>query len=169
MRRCSLHSLPVRGKKKLNDILIIQPIAKPHLRIGMEFLRVPAGRLATVFYKTEPQGLTSNQSSLPFDVEKANSDETLPPITQEKSKRSARISRELSDTKGHAFAWKNISLDIKVNGDRKRLLDGIDGKLSYFKGCATFFNHWDRLCKQRSNDRFDGCIGSWEGDFTSNK
>lgn len=33
------------------------------------------------------------------------------------------------DRKEHAFAWKNISLNIKTNDGKKSLLDGMDGEL----------------------------------------
>ena len=94
----------------------------------MERLKLPAGRLATVFYKTQPQHAGSRRQSISGDAEKGTSEDTLAPISIERSRRSARMSPNLLDRKEHAFAWRNVTLDINVNGTQKRLLDGIDGK-----------------------------------------
>ncbi len=95
----------------------------------MELLKLPAGRLATIFYKTEPQDLAFEKASIPSDIEKgSSSDDTLPPIVQSQSKRSRKFSQDLLDRKGHVFAWKNITLDIRVDKEQKRLLDDVDGE-----------------------------------------
>ena len=109
-----------------------QDIANDRFSVGMELLKLPAGRLATVFYKNEPQEpqcLAVEKPSMPSDVEKGSSDEELPPILAERSRRSGKASQDQMDRKGHAFAWKNISLDIKVDEGKKRLLDNLDGQL----------------------------------------
>ena len=95
----------------------------------MELLKLPAGRLATIFYKMEPQDLAFEKASIPSDIEKgSSSDDTLPPIVQPQSKRSRKLSQDLLDRKGHVFAWKNITLDIKIDKEQKRLLDDVDGE-----------------------------------------
>ena len=99
----------------------------------MEMLRLPAGRLATVFYKNEPQGYQENavaKPEMPSEMEKGSSDETLQIIVPERSRRSGRHLQDPLDRKGRAFAWRNISLDIKTSDGRKRLLDGMDGELT---------------------------------------
>ena len=94
----------------------------------MELLKLPAGRLATIFYKTEPQDLAFEKAVIPSDIEKGgSSDDTLLPIVQSRSKRSRKFSQDLLDRKGHVFAWKNITLDIRVDKEQKRLLDDVDG------------------------------------------
>ena len=99
----------------------------------MEILKLPAGRLATIFYKNEPQGYQDNASAkadMSSEIEKGSSDETLQSIVPERSRRSGKNPPDPLDRKGHAFAWKNISLDIKTSDGKKRLLDGMDGELS---------------------------------------
>lgn len=95
----------------------------------MGFLKLPAGRLATVFYKnepTEPQDRALKEASMPSHLEKGTSDDILPPMNPQRSR--PKQSQDLMDQKGHAFAWKNICLDIKADGGSKRLLDNMDGK-----------------------------------------
>ena len=99
----------------------------------MEIFKLPAGRLATVFYKKEPeeyQDSVVSRSDLPSEMEKGKSDETLQPIRPARSRRSTRNRVDQIHSKGHTFAWKNISLDIKADHSRKRLLDRIDGQLA---------------------------------------
>ena len=94
----------------------------------MEILKLPAGRLATVFYKNEPQQNQDARPDIPSEMEKGSSDDTLQTIVPEKSRRSARNLQDQLDRKGHTFAWKNISLDIKTGDGKKCLLDGMDGE-----------------------------------------
>ena len=99
----------------------------------MEIFKLPAGRLATVFYKKEPQEYQDGvlpESDLPSEMEKGKSDETLQPIFSTKSRRSTRNIEDQLDRNGHSFAWKNISLDIKIDHGKKRLLDRVDGELA---------------------------------------
>ncbi len=100
--------------------------------IGMEILKLPAGRLATVYFKDTPQEHHDDdavaKSDRPSLMEKGNSDQTLRPIVPERSRRSTRNIHDQLDRKGHAFAWKNITLDIKTNDGKKRLLDGMSGE-----------------------------------------
>ena len=97
----------------------------------MEIFKLPAGRLATVFYKNEPQEYQEDiaaKPDVPSEIEKGRSDNTLQSIVPERSRRSARNLQDQLDRKGHTFAWKNMSLDIKTGDGKKRLLDGIDGE-----------------------------------------
>ena len=97
----------------------------------MEIFKLPAGRLATVFYKNEPREYQDHvvaKPDMPSEMEKGSSDDTLPAIAPEKSRRSARNLQDQLDRKGHTFAWKDISLDIKTGDGKKRLLNGIDGE-----------------------------------------
>ena len=130
----------------------------------MEILKLPAGRLATVFYKNEPQEYRDDavaEADISSEVEKGSSDKTLRPIAPERSRRSARSQQDQLDRKGHTFAWKNIALDIKTSDGKKRLLDNIDGELPMF--CMEFAaNTRSRLGHTGSDDGFDGCIGSWK-------
>ena len=108
-------------------------LADGFLSIGMEIFKLPAGRLATVFYTKEPQEYQDGvlpKSDLPSEMEKGKSDETLQPIVSTKSRRSTRNIEDQLDRNGHSFAWKNISLDIKIDHGKKRLLDRVDGELA---------------------------------------
>ena len=94
----------------------------------MELLKLPAGRLATVFYKAEPQDFPSHKSLTSEDGgEKGALEEDAPPLTVE-SRRTGTSRKEFPDRQDHVFAWKNICLDIKSGEGDKRLLDDLDGK-----------------------------------------
>jgi len=100
----------------------------------MELLKLPAGRLATVFYKDEPQEhtwKTAEESSTPADMEKGSSDSALRPVFSGRSRRSGR------SLQNQAFAWKDVSLDIKTNKGTKRLLDSMDGEHAICRGCFS--------------------------------
>ena len=101
----------------------------------MELLKLPAGRLATVFYKAEPESFTSRR---PLDSEKGSVDDDTPPITREVTQGSRR-SKVLLGDRAHTFAWKDVCLDIKTSEGGKRLLDHLDGK----SGAATVILHQD--------------------------
>ena len=133
--------------------------------MGMELLKLPAGRLATIFYKTEPQNLAFEKAVIPSDIEKGgSSDDTLPPVVESRSKRSRKFSQDLLDRKGHVFAWKNITLDIKVDKEQKRLLDNVDGELiSIPRFRATKTEYCRRLGSSRTVDGSDGHVGGWKG------
>ena len=158
----------VLGKRRVSGGRFLAHVADLWLRVGMELLKLPAGRLATVFYKTKSQNLGFEKQSMSPDIEKGNSDETLPPITVERSRRSAKMSQDILDRRGHVFAWKNISLDLKVNGEQKRLLENIDGELPRLVALRrTRTNTWNRVGNRRSNDGSDGRVWSWKGSAIS--
>ena len=122
--------LPALGKRARLDFWSHWS-ANHLLSFGMEILKLPAGRLATVFYKNEPSEYRDDvvaKSDLPSEMEKGSSDETLQTIAPERSRRSARNLQYQLDRKGHAFAWKNISLEIKTSDGKKCLLDCISGE-----------------------------------------
>lgn len=95
----------------------------------MEMLKLPAGRLATVFYKAEPQDFISEKNSTPFDSETGSADEDQPPVNVH-SRQTVMPPGDLLDQEGHVFAWKDICLRINSGGTEKRLLDNVDGKSS---------------------------------------
>ena len=102
----------------------------------MEMLKVPAGRLATIFYKAEPRDFASEKNSTRSDGENGAVDKDLPPITVQ-SRHSGTPRRHILDAEGHVFAWKNICLDIKSGEAKKRLLDNLDGKSSSRHFCPS--------------------------------
>ncbi|KAF2181432.1 ABC transporter [Zopfia rhizophila CBS 207.26] len=92
---------------------------------GMELFKTPAGRLATVFFKAKP-GEFAQSSDSDSDTEKGKVDDTAPPITQQISSR-LRHTRSTVEAEDHAFAWNNITLDLKTKDGEKRLLDNLSG------------------------------------------
>ncbi|KAH7054333.1 ABC transporter PeaB1 [Macrophomina phaseolina] len=93
--------------------------------IGMERYKLPAGRLATVFYKAEPKAIVSEASSHSSDNEKGALDEDVPPSSADLV--AAQNLHSVSSHNGRTLAWKNITLELKVHGEVKRLLDGLSG------------------------------------------
>ncbi|KAI1397475.1 ABC transporter PeaB1 [Hypoxylon fuscum] len=92
--------------------------------IGMEHYKLPAGRLATIFYKAKPKEVVSEVSSEASDHEKGGLDPDVPPIGLVASRAP---SQSVSSHSGRTLAWRNITLELKVDGQVKRLLDGLDG------------------------------------------
>ena len=135
--------------------------------VGTELLKVPAGRLATVFYKSVPQNHLLEKSTASSDLEKGV-DELQPPIVLERSRRSGRSMRDPLDRKGQYFAWKDLCLDIKVQEGQKRLLEDVDGKFNAAAGFSRLkIDHEDRLGRSRADDSFDGRIWSWKSRASS--
>ncbi|KAL1636602.1 hypothetical protein SLS56_001187 [Neofusicoccum ribis] len=94
---------------------------------GMERYKLPAGRLATVFYKTEPRAGVSERSSLASDSEKSGMDDDVPPVA-----RVAVKAQAVSSHDGRTLAWKNIGLELKVHDETKRLLDDLSELIELF-------------------------------------
>lgn len=90
----------------------------------MEHYKLPAGRLATIFYKAKPKEVVSEVSSEASDHEKGGLDPDVPPIGLVASRAP---SQSVSSHSGRTLAWRNITLELKVDGQVKRLLDGLDG------------------------------------------
>lgn len=134
---CFLLLLFAQGKETLKilrehflaDDELIRVVFALKYRIGMEILKLPAGRLATVFYKAEPQDFASERSSTSSGGEKGAVDEDLPPMTIQ-SRQSGMPPKDFADGDGHIFAWKDVCVDIDSGGSKKRLLDDLDGKCS---------------------------------------
>ncbi|KAI0003557.1 ABC transporter PeaB1 [Xylariaceae sp. FL0662B] len=94
--------------------------------LGMERYKLPAGRLATVFYKVKPEERTPSNSET-SDTEKGpKSDDDIPP-TPPNIAASEKPLGELSSHDGRTLAWRNITLELKHDGEQKRLLDGLSG------------------------------------------
>ncbi|KAI1819611.1 ABC transporter [Xylaria intraflava] len=97
--------------------------------IGMEFYKLPAGRLATIFYKTEPKAVAkvSATSSDISDGEKGGVTEDVPPEGSMGILPADTPLNLVSNHNGRTLAWKDITLELKVGGETKRLLDGLSG------------------------------------------
>ena len=93
----------------------------------MERYKLPAGRLATIFYKTTPKALLLTRVSNSSDKEKGpGTDEDIPPEGPVLA--STSTLHEVSSYNGRSLAWKNITLDLCMHGKERRLLDGLSGK-----------------------------------------
>ncbi|TGJ84785.1 hypothetical protein E0Z10_g3954 [Xylaria hypoxylon] len=97
--------------------------------IGMEFYKLPAGRLATIFYKTEPKAVAkaSATSSDISDGEKGSVNEDAPPESSPGIFTAHAPLNSVSTHNGRTLSWQNITLELKVSGEVKRLLDGLSG------------------------------------------
>ncbi|KAI1128101.1 ABC transporter PeaB1 [Nemania abortiva] len=92
---------------------------------GMERYKLPAGRLATIFYKTEPKELALMSRPNSSDLEKVPAtDEDVPP----KGPTTSDL-HMVSSYNGRPLAWKNLTLDLKANGEEKRLLNDLSGSV----------------------------------------
>jgi hypothetical protein len=97
--------------------------------IGMERFKTPAGRMSTIFYSTstvERRVIAASASN--SDEEKSavlESDTSDAAIVQQDTQ---AVANDTIQSSKRRFAWKDISLDIKVNGDHRRLLDNVSGK-----------------------------------------
>ncbi|PLB53350.1 ABC transporter [Aspergillus steynii IBT 23096] len=89
--------------------------------IGMERLKQPAGRLATVFYRGMEPG--SRNTS---DKESGEEKDDVPP---EIAPQSSTIQAALSRAYEHhgTLTWKEFSLVVKTKDGERRLLDSLDG------------------------------------------
>jgi hypothetical protein len=96
----------------------------------MEFYKLPAGRLATIFYKTEPKVIAkaSATSSDISDGEKGGNNEDVPPESSPRVLAAHDPLHSVSTHNGRTLAWQDITLELKVGGEVKRLLDGLSGK-----------------------------------------
>lgn len=94
--------------------------------IGMERYKLPAGRLATIFYKNEPQTVTRVLSSDSSDNERGpKSEEELPP--RPRNVVSEMAIQSVTHHNGRTLAWNDIKLELKHDGETKRLLNGLNG------------------------------------------
>ncbi|KAI1825413.1 ABC transporter PeaB1 [Xylaria intraflava] len=94
--------------------------------IGMERYKLPAGRLATIFYKADPATVDLMARNNSSDREKGSgTDEEVPPKGPELA--TTHPLHEVSSHHGRSLAWSDITLDLKANGGDRRLLDGLNG------------------------------------------
>ncbi|KFA79185.1 hypothetical protein S40288_02404 [Stachybotrys chartarum IBT 40288] len=94
--------------------------------LGMERYKLPAGRFATIFYKADPRtvaSIASNSSSNSSDTENGASDPDVPPITAGPTTPLDAVTSH----NGRILSWNNITLEVKVDGQLKRLLNDLSG------------------------------------------
>lgn len=89
----------------------------------MERYKSPAGHLATIFYKSKPMEAASGVNSDSSDHERGTLDEDVPPLSSSKLVPTYVVSSH----NGRTLVWRNITLELKVGGEVKRLLDGLSG------------------------------------------
>ena len=97
--------------------------------LGMERYKLPAGRFATIFYKADPRtvaSIASNSSSNSSDTENGASDPDVPPITAGPTTPLDAVTSH----NGRILSWNNITLEVKVDGQLKRLLNDLSGRFS---------------------------------------
>lgn len=87
----------------------------------MEHYKLPAGRLATIFYKTEPRRLKTETDSCGSDQEKGSMNPDVPPMP------TSTHTHSVSDHNGRTLAWKNLTLELKTGSGMTRLLDNLSG------------------------------------------
>ncbi|KAI1385489.1 ABC transporter [Hypoxylon trugodes] len=92
--------------------------------IGMEYYKLPAGRFATIFYKSKSKEPIPRELSDTSDNEKGKFDADVPPTG---SVIAPTTSRSVSSHNGRTLAWKDITLEVNVGGETKRLLNGLSG------------------------------------------
>ncbi|KAJ5279839.1 hypothetical protein N7478_005211 [Penicillium angulare] len=91
---------------------------------GMERLKQPAGRLATVFYrgmkstKSSPGSKSGDQESGPADLD-------VPPI-QDETTPDARFNERIKN-KSSSLTWTRLNFDVQTKDGQKRLLSDING------------------------------------------
>jgi hypothetical protein len=98
----------------------------------MERFKTPAGRLATVYYSGAVDlGRQSRRAGVPSDEEKAQT-------TSSGSNEVGLVDSHSQQTRDQAiarsqrrFSWKNICLDIELDGQTNRLLHNISGETRY--------------------------------------
>lgn len=93
--------------------------------VGMERYKLPAGRMATIFYKGDPTTVkpaASSETSL--DTEKGATDPDVPPLTSGQTTPVETVTSH----EGQVLAWSNINLELKVDGQEKRLLNNLNGQ-----------------------------------------
>lgn len=89
----------------------------------MEYYKLPAGRLATIFYKDKHTGAPNSHG---LDQEKGPKygEDVLP--GSHRPLRDTSL-REVSSHNGRTLVWKDLTHDLKLHGVNKRLLDNLSG------------------------------------------
>nr|ABD66573.1 ABC transporter [Penicillium griseofulvum] len=93
--------------------------------IGMEMLKTPAGKLATVFYKSGPRGIHRRDK---VDSETGPVRETVE-ISGGQINGEHRSQEHQDSDKSHNLAWTNLCLDIKTKDGEQRLLNNLSGSV----------------------------------------
>lgn len=96
----------------------------------MERYKLPAGRLVTIFYTGNPSIEVAVTSSSASGEEKGTTDPDVPPQTTTVVAEDDAHTETMSSHDGRTLSWKNITLELKTQGEVKRLLDGLSGKLT---------------------------------------
>ncbi|KAI1111027.1 ATP-binding cassette transporter [Nemania sp. NC0429] len=96
--------------------------------VGMERFKTPAGRMSTIFYSTRTaENRVHVASASNSDVERSavpDSDTSSATVQAPQP-----VAADAIQSSRRRFAWKNISLDIEVGGEHRRLLDNVSGWL----------------------------------------
>ncbi|KAI8957433.1 ATP-binding cassette transporter [Daldinia sp. FL1419] len=96
--------------------------------IGMERFKTPAGYLSTIFYsKGVLKNRNRNSSTIPDEEMSSGQDTDTGGMTIVQQGRAT--TREAIRSSQHHFAWKNLCLDIEVEGENRRLLSNVSGWL----------------------------------------
>ena len=93
--------------------------------IGMERLKVPAGRLNTIFFKSSSKG-TKGFLGANSDQENGAVDLDVPLTVRKSISRSHGQPKDPQEN-AETFDWRNINLDIKIKDGARRLLDNLSG------------------------------------------
>lgn len=95
--------------------------------VGMELYKPAEGRAVTVLYrKTTPQ--------VEMDGTKYDAEKGLPEQTSSDNNSNGPDTDDLEKMATHdgrTLSWKGLSLEVQVNGEKKRLLDNLDGMSVY--------------------------------------
>ncbi|KAJ6186788.1 hypothetical protein N7519_008089 [Penicillium mononematosum] len=101
--------------------------------LAMELFRPPAGLLATVFYRQKvAHTVPSSTSSAENDVEAQGF---------ARSTRKVSSPEEAQSQDGHSFAWKDLHLTLRKDGEERTLLQHIDAEQSRPQLYATPLTH----------------------------
>jgi hypothetical protein len=95
----------------------------------MERFKTPAGRLATIYYNGAVDlARQTDQARVPSDEEKAQTTGTDSNEVRLIDSRSQQTREQVISRSQRRFSWKNICLDIEVDGQTNRLLHNISGE-----------------------------------------
>lgn len=94
--------------------------------VGMEWHKPPAGRAATVYFRKKDLYVGGEDMSSVNEVEKGGTE--APVHTSGVLGTGEDKLNRMATHQGRTLMWKNLSLDIEVGGEQKRLLDDLSGK-----------------------------------------
>lgn len=94
--------------------------------VSMELYKPPAGKVSTVQYRKRDVATPTKELSSDSEIEKGAIDEqgNNPGVGDFSEDRLNRMATH----NGRTLVWKNLSLDIEVGGEQKRLLNDLSGK-----------------------------------------